>query len=95
MIHIALMTSVYLTVLLSLERYVRICYLCQMRETSLVTEANLKYYLITVLVLPALFYTPKFFELDFVTETENVQKPITVDCGEVIIRPQIYGYSAL
>jgi hypothetical protein len=83
LIHIALMTSVYVTVLISLERYVRICYLCQLKESSLVTEDNIKYYIVVALVLPAIFYFPKFFEFQWQTVQVDVRIEKTVDCAEV------------
>ena len=37
------MSSVYCTVLMSFERYVRICHLCQLRECSyMITRENFK-----------------------------------------------------
>jgi len=68
LIHSALMTSVYCTVILSLERYVRICYLCQLRDWSYpyVTEKNVNFYKLGLILLPMLFYTPKFFEVIWV-----------------------------
>ena len=68
LIHAALMTSVYCTVILSLERYVRICYLCQLRDWSYpyVTEKNVHFYKLGLVLLPILFYMPKFFEVRWV-----------------------------
>lgn len=62
------MTSVYCTVILSLERYVRICYLCQLREWSYpyVTRKNINLYKAGLIAIPVLFYLPKFFELRWV-----------------------------
>ncbi len=47
----------------SFERYVRICFLCQLRSTRLITKANFKYYVAVLIVWPLIFYTPKFFEV--------------------------------
>ena len=68
LIHAALMTSVYCTVILSLERYVRICYLCQLKDWSYpyVTEKNIHYYKIGLILLPIMFYLPKFFEVSWI-----------------------------
>ena len=62
------MTSVYCTVILSLERYVRICYLCQLKDWSYpyVTEKNIHYYKIGLILLPIMFYLPKFFEVSWI-----------------------------
>ncbi len=48
----------------SFERYVRICYLCQLRPSTLITSENFKYYVVGILVGPMIFYTPKFFEVE-------------------------------
>ena len=61
--HIAVMTSIYCTVLISFERYVRICFFCQLRTTRLITPENFKYYIIALIAVPVLFYIPKFFEV--------------------------------
>jgi hypothetical protein len=56
------MTELYLSNF-SFERYVRICYYCQLRFTSLLTEENFKFYKLFLFVFPVLFYIPKFFEI--------------------------------
>ena len=55
----------------SFERYIRICYYCQLRSSSLLTEDNLKWYKLFLVLFPALFYVPKFFEVR-VQDTEEV-----------------------
>ena len=37
----SIMTSVYLAVLMSFERYIRICFTCQLRPFRCITEKNL------------------------------------------------------
>lgn len=64
--HVAVMVSVYCTVLLSFERYIRICYLCQLKDCTLITAKKFRYYLLVLAVFPALFYLPKFFEIRYV-----------------------------
>lgn len=59
----------------SFERYIRICYYCQLRSTELLTEDNIKWYKLFVVIFPILFYLPKFFEV----RTE-VAPPKVVDC---------------
>ena len=38
----SIMTSVYLAVIMAFERYIRICYICQLRSNRLLTDKNLK-----------------------------------------------------
>ncbi len=47
----------------SFERYIRICYFCQLRSTSLLTEENVKFYKVALVLFPILFYLPKWFEI--------------------------------
>ena len=47
----------------SFERYIRICYYCQLRETSVLSEDNVKFYKLFVVLFPILFYVPKCFEV--------------------------------
>ena len=76
------MSSVYCTITMSIERYVRICHLCQMRTPTLLTETNFKFYIIAVVLGPLLFYAPKFFEI----RTENTIKHYhkILNCSEVL-----------
>lgn len=39
-VQIAMMTSVYCTIVMSFERYVRICHLCQLKSFRMLTEEN-------------------------------------------------------
>ena len=41
-VQIAMMSSVYCTVVMSFERYIRICHLCQLRQCSYITKENFK-----------------------------------------------------
>merc|ERR1719414_1528883 len=59
---IALLTSVYATVLLSFERFVRVKYTVNLKRFKYFNEDNFKYYLMALLTIPTLFYLPKFFE---------------------------------
>ena len=43
----------------SFERYIRICFYCQLRENSILSEDNIKYYKLFVILFPILFYIPK------------------------------------
>ena len=73
--HIAVMSSVYSTVLISFERYVRICYICQLRPSKWITVDNFKYYVTAIILGPIIFYLPKFFEVraNLVTTTFQSQ----------------------
>ena len=42
MVQIAMMTSVYTTIVMSFERYVRIGLICQLRACSYITKENFK-----------------------------------------------------
>ena len=42
-VQIAMMSSVYCTIVMSFERYIRICHLCQLRDCSYITMANFKW----------------------------------------------------
>ena len=38
----SIMMSVYLAVVMAFERYIRICYICQLKSTRLLTDKNLR-----------------------------------------------------
>ena len=64
----------------SFERYIRICFYCQLKETSILTDENIKYYKVFVIIFPILFYIPKFFEVHSHYETVDVHS--SLDCGK-------------
>ncbi len=39
-VQISMMTSIYCTIVMSFERYIRICHLCQLRNSRALTEEN-------------------------------------------------------
>jgi len=45
------------------ERYIRICFYCQLRETYVLSDENVKFYKLFIVIFPILFYIPKFFEV--------------------------------
>ncbi len=47
-----MMTSVYSTIVLSFERYVRIVHTCRLRACSYITEDNFRYYVAGIVVCP-------------------------------------------
>lgn len=57
----------------SFERYIRICYFCQLRSTSLLTEDNINYYKLFLVIFPIVFYAPKFFEIRTVVTPPKVR----------------------
>ena len=80
---IAMMSSVYCTVVMSFERYVRICHICQLRGSNLLTEENFKFYLLAFTLIPLIFYAPKFFEIR--TEVKTHQYSKFINCTEVLL----------
>ena len=64
MVQIALMSSVYTTIIMSWERYVRICMVSKLR-CNYFREGRFKMYLFFIIIFPILFYIPKFFEVIF------------------------------
>ena len=68
---------------MSFERYVRICYLCQMRISNVLTEENFKYYVLAFTLGPLLFYVPKFFELR--TEERIVEHSKQINCTDILM----------
>lgn len=82
MVQIAMMISIYTTILISFERYVRIGHTCRFKDYSYLTDDNLKYYIIAIILGPCIFYIPKFFELRAVTN--RVSLDITVDCVPIL-----------
>eukprot|EP00095_Tigriopus_kingsejongensis_P012051 maker-scaffold90_size386344-snap-gene-2.26 protein:Tk12051 transcript:maker-scaffold90_size386344-snap-gene-2.26-mRNA-1 annotation:"GJ13605" len=80
--HIAVMSSVYFTVLMSFERFIRICYYCQLQFTSILTDENVKYYKLFVILFPVIFYIPKFFEIRTHPQVIPAQ---TIDCGQYMM----------
>ena len=68
--HMAVMTSNLLTGTLGFERFVRLNYLCNFRDNSWITSANLNYYRGFAIIFPIFFYLPKFYEIQ--TQEEHV-----------------------
>ena len=61
--HVAVLTSNLFTGVLGFERYVRLKYLCNFRHKDWITNKNLNYYRIIIILFSLTFYAPKFFEL--------------------------------
>ena len=66
----------------SFERYIRICYYCQLRETSVLSEDNVKFYKLFVILFPILFYVPKCFEVRSHYVVKEVK--INIDCKKYL-----------
>ena len=62
MVQIALMSSVYCTVVMSWERYVRICLVAKLGGNYFST-GRFNLYIAFIVIFPILFYIPKFFEV--------------------------------
>ena len=77
----------------SFERYIRICFYCQLKETSILTDENIKFYKLFVIVFPAIFYIPKFFEVNSHYEEIDVKREI--DCGKYLRIGQMLNDSRL
>ena len=61
---ISLMSSVYCTVVMSFERYVRICLMSNFIDASCYfTSKKFKIYVAAIILFPVAFYFPKFFEV--------------------------------
>jgi hypothetical protein len=64
LVQISLMSSVYGTVLLSWERYVRICLVSNLVGGSqYFTRLKFKGYIALITIFPVIFYLPRFFEV--------------------------------
>ena len=72
--------SVYFS---SFERYIRICYYCQLRSSTLLTDDNLKWYKLFLVAFPLVFYVPKFFEVR-VMDTEEVNCGLYLKLGKML-----------
>ena len=70
LVHIALMSSVYCTIVLSLERYARICLISNLIDCNYFSNGKLKVYLTLIILFPIAFYIPKFFEVSFINQPE-------------------------
>ena len=86
-VQIAMMISIYTTILMSFERYVRIGHTCRLKDCSYMTDDNFKYYLCTIVIAPCIFYVPKFFEL--YAEETRVGVDIEVNCHSVLNPPKV------
>ena len=65
LVQISLMSSVYCTVVLSWERYVRICLISNLVGGAGNHFTSLKFnlYVALITLFPVLFYLPRFFEV--------------------------------
>ena len=67
---IALMSSVYCTIVMSWERYVQICLVARLKKSYYLYFGDRKFclYIVFIVMFPIIFYIPKFFEVS----TENI-----------------------
>jgi len=75
----SLMASVYCTILMSFERYVRICHLCQLRYNSWLSEKTFGFLIAFVTMFPICFYMPRFFEMRSKEDIKVVN--LLLDCS--------------
>ena len=73
--------------LFSFERYIRICFYCQLRETRVLSDDNVKYYKLFVILFPMLFYIPKCFEVR--TGYVVQEKKMRIDCQKYLSLSQL------
>jgi len=85
--HVTVLTSIYSTILISFERYIRICFYCQLRETRVLSDDNVKYYKLFVILFPMLFYIPKCFEVR--TGYVVHEKKMRIDCQKYLSLSQL------
>ena len=71
----------------SFERYIRICFYCQLRETRVLSDDNVKYYKLFVILFPMLFYLPKCFEVR--TGYVVQEKKMRIDCQKYLSLSQL------
>ena len=61
--------SVYCTIVMSWERYVRICLVSRLMNCShYFSDKTFGWYLAFIVVFPIIFYIPKFFEVSTIFE---------------------------
>ena len=77
---ICVMVSVYCTILMSFERYVRICHLCQLRYNSWLSKRTFGILIGVVTLFPVLFYFPRFFEIRATMFNQTFRFPL-LDCA--------------
>merc|ERR1719510_361462 len=86
-----MMTSVYCTIVMSFERYIRICRICQLEESSFnVTDENVWKYITAFIVCPIVFYLPKFFEIRSFVATYEYNE--TMDCSSMFLHNSGYRF---
>ena len=92
-VQISLMSSVYCTIVMSWERYVRIC---------LVNSYSLYFgdrkfclYIVLIFIFPIIFYIPKFFEVSTYIDTTSVEYKYNFKINHIYRKLQALLGSAL
>ena len=80
LVHIALMGSVYSTIAMSLERYLRLC------RVQIMSKNTFNACALVCILFPMLFYAPKFFEYRYGSWVKKVTRP--VDCRNFFYEQQ-------
>ena len=78
-VQIALMSSVYCTIVMSWERYVRICLVTRLINSYSLYFGDRKFclYIVFIVMFPIIFYIPKFFEVStYILQALNTNKII-------------------
>ena len=76
-VHMALMGSVYSTIVMSLERYLRLCRMQNMSKRCGTV------WCVIVVLFPAVFYFPKFFEYRYQKFEHDF--PIPINCSQFVL----------
>ena len=78
-VQISLMSSVYCTIVMSWERYVRICLVTRLINSYSLYFGDRKFclYIVFIVMFPIIFYIPKFFEVStYILQALNTNKII-------------------
>ena len=75
-VHMALMGSVYSTIVMSLERYLRLC------RVQTMSQKSGTIFCCIVVIFPMLFYFPKFFEYRYQKFEHDF--PIPINCSQFV-----------
>ena len=76
-VHMALMGSVYSTIVMSLERYLRLC------RVQTMSKRCGTIWCVIVVIFPAVFYFPKFFEYRYQKFEHDF--PIPINCSKFVL----------
>eukprot|EP00095_Tigriopus_kingsejongensis_P000408 snap_masked-scaffold19_size710362-processed-gene-4.14 protein:Tk00408 transcript:snap_masked-scaffold19_size710362-processed-gene-4.14-mRNA-1 annotation:"hypothetical protein EAG_12595" len=81
LVHIALMSSVYCTVVMSWERYIRIVLISNLVNCTYLSRGKFRFYVAMITIFPIIFYLPKFYEVR--PQFIGIENTVMVDCNNV------------